>query len=1135
MIVPVYNVRAWIGPAMDSLLSQSLRDMEIIVVDDGSTDGSADLVRRYAHVDDRIRVITKKNAGLGAARNTGLEYATGEFIAFFDSDDLLMPGAYEAMVNRLRETGSEFVTAAFARGDETAAIKPAWVSRCMARDRTCLTIIDEPWLLLDITAWNKVFRRSFWTRHHLEFVEGVRYEDQVPISTAYLKAQSFDVLRQRVYLWRTRMDGTSITQQKASISDLGDRLRSQEECAQLFRKAPEPIREMWYLKLLDFDLPGYLEAALNADTEYVALLLESLARLRRDVPKGVWERVAFPNRATSWALSHGRMDLGRELRIWFQRDLFGLQTEVVDEVLVYRPPFAVSEQDLPLHLRRAHEVDIRPVIRLTEVLWEGSTLTLRGSAYLTPLAADCGTHVLSLDLLEASGARHPVEVTRFSDPRLDVLAKRSYTNMTDTGFEARIEAERLARNVAPGQQSLRLEFTQSQGAHERRSDITHVSNGGSGAARQPRLCAGRMVRLAGVLDRGHRILVQDAFAWSSSARIADPDALELTLCTPAADPVESAHLAPSRPGDEPIPVVTSESGVTRVEVRPDTGRRLVVGLRSGIQTDVLWDDEPNVVGHPVTGGFVHRGVAQVVTVDERKPAISVHSVVPSHEGVLVHGTSLGAEGQRLFLSGLRSNGSRSEPLPEGPFEILVPARQDPWGRSEAALPADTYRLAAASAKDRRPSDEQCYVFAATPLRDLCPVEFDAGDQHLSIEVRDLFELQVTTSALSPEDSSPRRQAVLRSEAYAAARGADRRDAVLLESFGGQTTGDSPAAIAEELIRRNTGLDLVWSRIDGSIPAPAGTRVVHRMSAEWWDLLGSARYLVNNAHFPFFFEKAPGQIYLQTWHGTPLKKIAADIADKRFFSVSYLRTMDREAEAWDFLISPSPFCTKIFPRAFGYSGPVIESGYPRNDALVRADADERGREVRRSLGIADHQRVVLYAPTWRDSSRTIASYSKVLHLEPQQLLDELPDIVLLVRGHANTALAEAVHHDIGGRVVDVTLYPDINDLFLASHALVTDYSSVMFDYCLLDRPMMFLVPDLVDYRDRVRGFYFDFEAIAPGPFLADQDELVAHLRALPQSDDGVHRTSRGVPQQFAPFDDGSAAARVVDRVITETSH
>ena len=142
--------------------------------------------------------------------------------------------------------------------------------------------------------------------------------------------------------------------------------------------------------------------------------------------------------------------------------------------------------------------------------------------------------------------------------------------------------------------------------------------------------------------------------------------------------------------------------------------------------------------------------------------------------------------------------------------------------------------------------------------------------------------------------------------------------------------------------------------------------------------------------------------MQTWHGTPLKRIGHDIPGRSFISRNYMKMMDAEAASWDYLISPSPYYSAIFPRAFHYDGPLLQAGYPRNDALVSPASKERGEEVRRSLGAKPHHRVILYAPTWRDSVRSGGRYSKVMYLDPDDLVRRAPDVIVLVRGHSNTA-------------------------------------------------------------------------------------------------------------------------------------
>ncbi|KQT93600.1 hypothetical protein ASG49_00930 [Marmoricola sp. Leaf446] len=1140
VVMPAYNTRAFIAAALESVLTQSLTDLEVVVVDDGSTDGSGDIASSIAARDPRVRVVRQANAGLGAARNVGAEHARGAFLAFCDSDDLVLPGAYEAMVGRLQHTGSEFVTGAIVRGpDEASAVRPGWVSRHLDRDRDCLRIQDHPWMLLDITAPNKVFRRAFWRAEGLRFPVGVRYEDQVPMVTALMHADCFDIVRRPVYLWRSRMDGTSISQQKADPLDLRDRIRSQDEAASLFDGAPKDLKEVWYLKLLDFDMPAYLTAALSSGQPYVEALSRQLEKIRREAPAHTWQEVSFPSRSLAWVLSHGGRDAGTTLRVWQQRNPHGLPVTVVGGEARYDVPDEVTTAELPTHLRVVRDVDVRPVVRLTEVVWRGTQLVLRGSAMLTPLDTSYAPHRLDLVLHGPQGFQAPVTVTRHTDPRLDELALRSHEDRSDSGFEAVVDAAHLARALPPGQHSLDLEFRHRQGSFERTSPITHVLATESGGDRSPRCAEGRMVRLAGFVGGGFRVLVHDTYAVLEGSTSAPDDALELTLRVPAGDPVVLVELVDPETGvphtelDHGTPAPDELHVVVRAAEAPLVLRTL---HRSGRRTRVLWGGGPNALGAADRGAFVHRGAAQLVTVDTWAPTVVVSSVGFDGADAVLSGTSLGAAGRRLHFSGPRAHGDRSEPLPAGDFRVRVPLEADPWGSGARALPEGPYELASAG-PDGAPTTEDAAPrhLTTSELRAELPPEHAAPGQRVRAGVGNDWNLVLRSNALAAPVAASREQQRLREEAYAAARVAERAPVVLLESFGGKSTGDSPAAVATELLRRGSDLDLVWSVVDGSVPVPEGTRAVHRFTPEWYDLLGRAAYLVNNNNFPHFFRAAEGQTYLQAWHGTPLKRIGNDITDRRYLTLSYLRTMDEEARAWDALVSPSPYCSEIFPRAFGYSGRVLETGYPRNDILVRPEGAERAAEVRALLGIDPDQHVVLYAPTWRDSVPSDSGHAKVLHLDPDRLAAQLPGSVVLVRGHSNSASAPSIHGSRDSRVLDVTLYPDVNDLFLVSDALVTDYSSVMFDFAVLDRPLLFLVPDLVHYRDAIRGFYFDFEAEAPGPLCSTEEELLVKLAALPAEDPRYRERRARFRERFAPLDDGHAAARVVDAVFGPAAH
>jgi CDP-glycerol glycerophosphotransferase len=297
------------------------------------------------------------------------------------------------------------------------------------------------------------------------------------------------------------------------------------------------------------------------------------------------------------------------------------------------------------------------------------------------------------------------------------------------------------------------------------------------------------------------------------------------------------------------------------------------------------------------------------------------------------------------------------------------------------------------------------------------------------------------------------------------------------------------------------------------------------SLGYLEALGRARYVVANHGLPGYFRKRPGTTYLQTWHGTPLKRIAFDIERPAFKRTRRdLRRLRRDIAAWDFLISPNRFSTEVFRQAFHYDGRIIETGYPRNDVLSSPDAAQAAAEIRRRLGVSGDARVILYAPTWRDDE----SFS--LELDLEQLLGQAArDWVVLLRAHVRVADTVAVSD--GSRVLNVSRYPDIRDLYLAADVLVTDYSSAMFDFAVTRKPMLFYTYDLAHYRDELRGFYLDFEREVPGPLLMTTGEVVD---ALAQLDDVVRDHAEAYErflQRFCYLEDGHASDRVIDAVFT----
>ena len=388
------------------------------------------------------------------------------------------------------------------------------------------------------------------------------------------------------------------------------------------------------------------------------------------------------------------------------------------------------------------------------------------------------------------------------------------------------------------------------------------------------------------------------------------------------------------------------------------------------------------------------------------------------------------------------------------------------------------------------------------------------------------------SALKLTEQGRVQRKVLRSLYYPVQQKLPPRDAVLFISWKGKQCADNPLGIARELRRRGDTREQLWVVNDWAVPVPDGGTAVLAGTEDYYEALARSRYVISNDDMQAWYTRREGQVYVQTWHGTPLKRIGFDVARPQFISgTRYLDHLAQDVAKWDLLLSPNPFSTPIMRRAFRYDGEICESGYPRNDILCGTDADQVAEQVRARLGIPAGKRVIMYAPTWRDNQYYASGrYRFDFRLDLEQAWRRLgDDHVILLRGHHH--MADDV--PVGSRpgfVHNVTAYPDISELFLITDALITDYSSVMFDFAPTGRPLLFFAYDLEQYRDDLRGFYFDLEAEAPGPLLATSGEVIEALAGLDAVADSYGGAYEAFARKFCPLDDGKAAARACDRIF-----
>ncbi|NBE55394.1 bifunctional glycosyltransferase/CDP-glycerol:glycerophosphate glycerophosphotransferase [Streptomyces boluensis] len=361
----------------------------------------------------------------------------------------------------------------------------------------------------------------------------------------------------------------------------------------------------------------------------------------------------------------------------------------------------------------------------------------------------------------------------------------------------------------------------------------------------------------------------------------------------------------------------------------------------------------------------------------------------------------------------------------------------------------------------------------------------------------------------------------------------RRGSAVFESHMGKVYGDSPRALHEEIRASGLKIRSTWAYAASPAGFPADAKLVRRWSWRYLWALARAEFWVDNQGFPHALGKPAHTTYLQTWHGSAYKRMGFDETRVRMQNVPQRAKLQRAVDRFDHFLVRSEHDVQTLGRAYRLpEEKLLPLGYPRNDRLVaaRRDGEARGRfprpELAARLGIPDHQQIVLYAPTFRGTPKDGRAHR--LQLDVAKFTETFGDrYTLLVRAHYMERAELPVCAP--GTLVDVSEHHDVSELLCLADALITDYSSIMFDYALLDRPIVLYAPDLDAYATE-RGSYFDLRERAPGPVVESEEELLRVFADLKPADTEHAERRREFAAEFGTHDDGGSARAVVDALF-----
>lgn len=1145
VIVPIYNVEEYLASCLNSLLWQGNVELEVIMIDDGSTDRSGEIARQYAQEYSNFRYHLIENGGLGHARNYGVQFARGTYIAFVDSDDIVVRSTYEKMFTLAQRDKSDLTICNSLRfkGNKFWS---NWLSCPIFGNHveSVTHITRFPNLFYNAASWDKLILRDFFLKHQFQFPENILYED-IPVSIPmHYFANHVSLLNSAGYLWRVRDGATkSITQNNQNMRNLTDRLTILKMLDNFFAQnvSDQVLWEAKQRKALDNDLMIFINECESVSREQAGEILRLVNEyIDQAIDPEIFSSLSLINQQKYALVRKGDVDGLIRIRD-YQQKKYGEApvTEQNGRLIAELPDELFPIQDRDMTNEFAQMIPRKYIDAMT--VKNDGTIEITAHVYKRRInIVHAGEQEITVWLLhELTHYRIPLEVQAVPSKQLteDVgsvvdadTGRVTRYNYDGTGFRIVIDLSKLTLpREQVGRYKLMIHyqnrFTQGDvflGGCNR--DITNA-------------CEGVATVFGELMAEAHFSYLNELEISLSHQDVFLEDAI-------AANSEIVCRLSRAV---KSLWIMKDEE---HLFFRPvDQAGRYSLGLESfepGVKYSVLMENEEEAQAK------VPCRKRDIAILEDRSFA-----VVQSSIGSCT--LSLQVYKHLTQIVKFKRNG----------------AKLSLWLRDSGRIPQDTERAVSARllVDDRISGQEVILAEAKTALKKgqlECFFQIDFGDSRVTknfyqsirevyieyvsagvvlakeslyssnfFSERFLFEtLEVRTyrgaagtfrlglkQLWAKDEDTDQKRKLLTFQNYPKYREKplDSR-LIVFESMWGRKYSCNPRALYEYIDKHYPEYKCVWSLNDARTPIKGRGRRVRRGSQEYFRCLATAKYFVNNVNFQTEYVKRPEQVEIQTMHGTPLKTLGLDVSAD--FPTERVRAQFLEKCArWNYLIVQGRFMEEKAEGIYAFSEKILKTGYPRTDELFRRN-EACVSSLKSSLGIPMEKRVILYAPTWRVSNR----FDMQLDLERMRAaLGE--DYVLLVRIHHLAAAGYKPPED-RDFIFDLTSYRSIEDLYQVSDLLITDYSSVMFDFALLDKPMIFFAYDLEEYRDQLRGMYVDFEKEAPGPLVRTTGEVIAAILAAEKDGVSLSRAA-AFKEKYLTYEREDSCRRIVKEVFHPT--
>lgn len=1155
VIIPVYNVQEFLEECVDSVLAQTInnrslddgydRNLQILLIDDGSTDNSGEMAKEYAEKYENVEYIYEENQGLGHARNYGCEFAEGDYIVFLDSDDFVPPKAYERMYNAAIRDGSDYVVGGVWRFNS----RINWIAKIhktvFSTTKELTHISKTPELFYDTTAWNKLIKRSFWQENGFKFEEGRLYEDIPVIIPMHFKAEKASIVYETCYMWRLREGKSkSITQTTDDIKTLEDRLFVMGKVDEFFKenvKDPE-MHRIKDIKWLEIDLMLFVEKLNSVAKEDSTELIKGMQEyISNNIDPECFKYLnEFDSLKYEYLMNN---DFERLVKlINFEKDdmkttkVFEENSHIMiegDKDFLKESPFCIDK------FIREYKKKVR---YLQDVKYRKDHIMVQGFTIVPGLKdIDFSDREFSFQLVNSETRKKmPLEhddinINEKNLPTFRIPYGDSFSYKAG-GYKFYIPYSAFKDNPDfYGENRIMISFKQG--------DVTYNYFAGVAKA-NVRIHSDLKAKLVDdtyfyiKYDFNNELIINISSVKNSADKI-DVAENRLTVHTPEYHGkmylvYEKDSINPERKIELDYDEESSIYSLDVDEIRETIGR---LYYENG--QPVIHKEKELLTFSCEKGQVVVNAIRDYQYKICKGDHLTMVSKIHQDKNLFTLDTQL----KSTVLGDRKLKSAKLFTKDEKVLEDFVLATGEISGSKE----------------DYKPDGQHDIIFKLDftnkeVVRNLYHgfhdiyVKYDFGDvtfvtslylkKHYSkLCTVNVFHYKVYRSKLSTlriqvtrkwrrwENSAMKRKNNEGMKYKLMRKLPINKKRILFESWWGEKYHCNPRYLYEYIDKNHPEYECVWSLNDEHTPINGNGKRVRKNTLKYFYYLATSKYFVNNVNFQDHYVKRDGQIEIATMHGTPLKTLGFDVPGE-LETKKKEENFTRRCSRWNYLTVQSDFVADVTKSCYHYDKELLKVGYPRTDILFTKNNEKDINEIKEKLGLPLDKKVILYAPTWRIRNK----FDLMLDLKSfkKNLSD---DYVLILRIHP-FAVKGWDQPETDDFVYDFSAFDSAEELYLVSDLLITDYSSVMFDYAILDRPIILFTYDMEEYKDKLRGMYIDIREHKPGPILYTSEEVEDAIINIDETEKEFKVFRDKFREKFNQYECEDSSKKVFERMFKQ---